>query len=218
MKKQKNYEKEYHLKRHNYLHEDENYYMARAKVAREQYFKDTVKTKEKVLEYGCGLGQNISLINGAVGYDNSKFASNFCNKKGINIIKSIKEIKDGSFDVVLCCEVLEHVEQPLKILKEINSKLKKGGRLILVLPIEKEKQPQPSDFNQHLYSWKPQSITNLLLRVGFYPINYKTLRRTGFRKWLFLSKAGFFRLYLFFTWLSAIIFGSKHMRIISIKK
>lgn len=209
------YEEDYHLNKHNYLHEDEYYYRVRGKVGIEQYFKGIVKIKEKVLEYGCGLGQNIFYVFNATGYDVSKFALEFCKKKGINVTNNLKGLKN--FDVILSCEVLEHVEEPLKVLKEMNSKLRKGGKLILVIPIDKWNEPQPFDNNQHLYNWNFNTITNLLLRAGFYPIDYKTLRRTGFKRLLWLNKISF-NLYLFFTWLLAIFTSSKHMRIISIKK
>lgn len=42
---------------------------------------------------------------------------------------------DGSFDTVLCCEMLEHlVFDPLLVLSEINRILKMGGRLLLTTP------------------------------------------------------------------------------------
>jgi len=211
------YDKKYYLNKHNYLYENSEYYLARARVAKEQYFKGIIKKKEKVLEYGCGFGQNIYLINNATGYDISGFALDFCKKKGISVVGNLKELKEESLDAVLCCEVLEHVEEPLKTLKIINSKLKKEGKLILVLPIEKDKEPEPLDYNQHLYSWNFQSITNLLVRAGFYPIDYKIVRRTGFKKLLWMNKIGF-RFYLFLTKLTAVMSGSKHMRIISIKR
>jgi SAM-dependent methyltransferase len=214
----KKYEKEYHEEKHRYLKDDKRYYLARAMVAREQYFRGIVKRNEEVLEYGCGLGQNIYLINHAVGYDVSSFSMEFCRKKGVLITKHLETLPSREFDVVLCCEVLEHVEEPLKILRVIYSKLRKGGKLILVLPVDKWNRPRIEDNNQHLYNWNFNTITNLLVRVGFYPIDYKIMRRTGFKKFLFLFNLKFFWLYLFFTWLAAIIFGSKHMRIISVKK
>lgn len=43
--------------------------------------------------------------------------------------------KDGEFDVILCCEVLEHLDvDPMFMLAELNRVLKDGGRLILTTP------------------------------------------------------------------------------------
>ncbi|MFA5841405.1 MAG: class I SAM-dependent methyltransferase [Candidatus Paceibacterota bacterium] len=39
--------------------------------------------------------------------------------------------EDGSFDTVICTEVLEHVEDPFALMKEISRILKKGGHAII---------------------------------------------------------------------------------------
>ena len=43
--------------------------------------------------------------------------------------------KDGIFDFVLCCEVLEHMDvDPMFMLEEVNRTTKNGGKLILTTP------------------------------------------------------------------------------------
>ena len=198
------------------MYNNQEYYLARARVSIREFFHN-INQNSKILDYGCGLGQNIYGLDNAIGYDISNFALDFCREKGIKVTSNLNEIDDEGFDVVLCCEVLEHLEEPLKTLKQIYKKLDHYGKLILILPIDKWNKPNIQDINQHLYNWNFNTITNLLVRVGFYPFSYKILRRTGFKKLLPFSRISF-RLYLFFTWLAAIIFGSKHMRIIAVKK
>ena len=181
-----------------------------------EFFK-IINKNSKILEYGCGLGQNIYRLDNVIGYDISNFALDFCRKKGIKVTNNLKETDDGGFDVVLCCDVLEHLEEPLKTLRQIHKKLDYHGKLILILPVEKWNEPNINDINQHLYNWNFNTITNLLVRAGFYPLSYKILRRTGFKKLLPFSKISF-RLYLFLTWLAAIIYSSKHMKIVAVKK
>ena len=41
---------------------------------------------------------------------------------------------DGSFDAVMCLEVLEHVPDPLKVIREFSRLVRKGGRLIVSAP------------------------------------------------------------------------------------
>ncbi len=43
-------------------------------------------------------------------------------------------IADGSFDVVLCTEVFEHIPDPIAALRELARLLKPGGALILTVP------------------------------------------------------------------------------------
>jgi SAM-dependent methyltransferase len=43
-------------------------------------------------------------------------------------------IKDESFDIIVCTEVLEHTLQPFDAIKELHRILKKGGTLLLSTP------------------------------------------------------------------------------------
>ena len=217
---QKKYEENYHLTKHSYLYNDEEYYRMRAKIFVIKYLKHPLNNlrKKSVFEFGCGFGQNIYRIkHNSVGYDISKFALDFCKRKGINVINNLKELKSKKFDIVLSCEVLEHLEQPLKALKQIYLILKKGGKLILTVPRGKLKKLNLKDKNQHLYSWDYQTITNLLLRAGFTPINYEIMRMTGFKKFLPISRISL-KLYLFLLKCSAIFIGSKHIKVVAVKK
>lgn len=44
--------------------------------------------------------------------------------------------KTNSFDIVTCLEMLEHVQDPAMVMKEIKRVLKKGGTAIILLPQE----------------------------------------------------------------------------------
>lgn len=44
-------------------------------------------------------------------------------------------VPDHSFDVILCTEVLEHVPEPIKVLKEISRILRPGGRALITAPL-----------------------------------------------------------------------------------
>ena len=54
----------------------------------------------------------------------------------LDIISDIIDIplEDNSLDVILCVEVIEHVENPLLVFKEFSRLLKKDGKLILTAP------------------------------------------------------------------------------------
>ena len=55
-------------------------------------------------------------------------------------------VLDGSFDVVLCTEVLEHVPAPIDTLREISRILVRGGRLFLTAPLGSGLHQQPFHF------------------------------------------------------------------------
>ncbi|MGD0887500.1 MAG: class I SAM-dependent methyltransferase [Thermodesulfovibrionales bacterium] len=55
-------------------------------------------------------------------------------------------IADGSFDAVLCTQVLEHLNKPLESVKEIYRILKPGGKLYLTAPMAHCEHQTPHDF------------------------------------------------------------------------
>lgn len=71
-----------------------------------------------------------------VGIDTYKAAINYGKKKYKNI-KLVRTdahkipFKENTFEVIVCCEVLEHVEEPEIVIKEMRRILKKNGTLIV---------------------------------------------------------------------------------------
>lgn len=55
-------------------------------------------------------------------------------------------VADASFDVVLCTEVLEHVPEPIVVVREFGRILKAGGRLILTAPLGSGIHQEPFHF------------------------------------------------------------------------
>lgn len=168
--KSNTYEENYHSLFHKKLLTNTEYYLFRAKYADKIYWKYFSNTKNgKFLEFGCGIGQNIFLHrNNSTGIDISDFAIKQCKTKGINAIKDIRKVDSGSIEGVLCCHVLEHLEEPAYYLKHFLRVLKKGGRLVLVLPVSKGEDKRPPDFKAwHLYSWTVSAIWALLHTIGF---------------------------------------------------
>lgn len=57
--------------------------------------------------------------------------------------------EDGSFDGVLCTQVLEHVFNPEEFLREVARVLRPGGTLVLTVPFVWDEHEQPHDFARY---------------------------------------------------------------------
>lgn len=72
-------------------------------------------------------------------------------------------LENESFDTVLSAEVLEHVPDPEKALREIYRVLKPGGKLVISIPHLMYLHNEPNDF----YRYTKYGLRTLLERVGF---------------------------------------------------
>jgi len=88
-------------------------------------------------------------------------------------------VADGEFDAILCTEVLEHVREPIKVVKEMARILKPGGRLMLTAPLGSGIHQEP----YHYYG-------------GYTPYWYQDfLREAGFSQIRVEANAGSFRFF-----------------------
>lgn len=72
-------------------------------------------------------------------------------------------VDDGSFDAVLSTQVLEHVAEPLRVLRELHRVVRSGGRLYLTAPLIGELHEEPYDF----FRYTPYGLRHLLCNAGF---------------------------------------------------
>ncbi len=96
--------------------------------------------KGKVLDIGCGIGDMLSYRKNTVGLDVNPLNVDFCKNRKLNafIMKpNIIPFDDKTFDSVLLDNVLEHIESPLLLFKEIRRVLKPDGLILIGVPGEK---------------------------------------------------------------------------------
>ena len=134
------------------------------------FFQKYITPEMSVLEFGSGGGFLLKELNvrEKMGIDINDAAREFARTIGINSVKTISEVSDGWADVIISTSVLEHVENPLGVLRELRPKLKPHGRIIFHVPNEScETEYIPNNIDRHLYTWNCLNLGNLFQAAGY---------------------------------------------------
>jgi len=169
-----------------------------------------INENDTVIEIGCGVGDILSRLDKGIltGMDISQYILDIAKKK----YKSIKfingnaenlpvEISQNKYDKIICSEVLEHVENPVNVLKEIKKISKDNSIIVISIPNEKlinqikkvlqkirifnfffPNISKKMDDEWHLHSFDLKKIKNLLFndykikKIKGIPYNFIPLR------------------------------------------
>ncbi|MBN1162587.1 class I SAM-dependent methyltransferase [Patescibacteria group bacterium] len=147
-------------------------------------FKD-----KKVLDIGFGSGDYLKKMYkdgwDCYGVDTSKYAYENLNKSHpefhlVNKDLLESKFKSDYFDHVHMSAVLEHISQPLEVLKEVKRVLKKGGTIFIMVPnfdglyylLNRRKAEYLVP--QHLLFFNKKTLKYILKIVGFSDVKVKT--------------------------------------------
>jgi hypothetical protein len=86
-------------------------------------------------------------------------------RKSVSAIASPNDwgLEEGAYDIALCTEVLEHIQDPAAFLIHISCCLRPGGRLVLTVPFAARWHFIPYDY----WRFTPSGLHLLLTEAGF---------------------------------------------------
>jgi len=148
-----------------------------------------IKNDMRILDYGCGSGFIVGQLQArgydACGTDISREAVEYGTSQGIKNLYPTNGVEvdfsDGSFDLILAMDVVEHINEDNLVIKEFERLLKPNGRLIITVPAYQWMWGVQDEVSHHFRRYSMSSMAKLL---SFFP-NLSVLRKTYFNTFLF---------------------------------
>lgn len=140
----------------------------------------------RLLDFGCGFGSFIESCSrfGFEGFGVDRSAERR-SKASINIANSLDELS-GAFHAITLFEVLEHLDAPIDILKQLAPLVLPGGVLVLETPdceglvdIKTERDFRLADPLEHINCFTHDTLKSIAERAGFMHIKKPTAFATS---------------------------------------
>lgn len=127
--------------------------------------------EDSILEVGCGFGKTLSIISKGtsakiLGTDISETAvtkgAQYYSHLGIDFIWGDfeKSFYVEQFNLVICSQTLEHVDNPIVMIKNLKKAVKKGGCLFITVPWPKSNLD--NGVKNHYWRFYPEDFYGLL--------------------------------------------------------
>lgn len=132
--------------RENALIEDEHWwFVGRRRIidaAIQRFLSEAAPPSFQVLEVGCGSGGNsptFARFGQLLAVEPEPMAAEIAQKRGgvevvIDSLPDLAVIGDGRFDLILLCDVLEHVDREQESIRRLTQLLRPGGILVVTVP------------------------------------------------------------------------------------
>lgn len=128
----------------------------------------------RILDVGCGTGANLLMLSKygeAEGVDVSEDALAFCRERGLDQVRlgAGEELpyEDGTFDLVTAFDVVEHMDDDLAGLSEMQRVLRPGGHVLLFVPTFMFLWGLQDDVSNHRRRYRLPQLRSVLEQAGF---------------------------------------------------
>ncbi len=173
--------------------EDSHWWFVGRRAILEEFLRQIIQNPKskiqnpKILDVGCGTGANLEMLANfgeAEGVDVSDDALEFCKLKGLKAHKGLAEklpFEDESFDLVTALDVVEHLDDDVAGLREMNRVLKKDGSALIFVPAFMWLWGVQDDISNHRIRYTKKQIVERLKLAGF------EIERATYANWTFFA-------------------------------
>ena len=155
----------------------------------------TQKNSKDVLEFGAGIGTLANLWEQSTGTKPECLEIDpkqrlIIEERGFRCYNCLNSI-EKKFDVIYTSNVLEHIEDDLLTLKQLNSKIKNGGSLIIYVPAFQFLYSELDEKVGHYRRYEKQDLFMKLNKAGFRVNKSNFSDSIGFFAWLYIKIKGY---------------------------
>lgn len=168
---------EKHLyKEHFDLQEKHWWFVSKKKIILD-YVKEILNNKQnpRILDAGCGPGlmlNDLSKFGKLSAMDFSNDAIEFCKSK---VPCDLKQgwfpdnvpFENNKFDLIVCLDVIEHIDDDKNSVKALHNLLVSGGRMIITVPALMSLWSKWDEVNEHKRRYNKQEFESVLLANKF---------------------------------------------------
>lgn len=127
----------------------------------------------RLLDAGCGTGgtmQRVADLGEIHGCDYSEYALQFCRQRGFTLLSAASVMAlpylDTCCDVVISCDVLEHLTDDVVAIREMLRLLRPGGVLILTVPAHQFLWSEHDEALRHQRRYSARELRRQLEEAG----------------------------------------------------
>jgi len=130
----------------------------------------------RVLDAGCGTGRNLvefGVLGRVTGVEPSESAVEYCRRhRALEVVHAAVEalpFDDSSFDVVMALDVLEHVTEDTRALRELRRVTRPGGMLLATVPAYRLLWSQHDESHHHQRRYTRPLLISRARSAGWQP-------------------------------------------------
>lgn len=156
--------------------EDEYWWFAGRRDLALTLIHDWIATREspRILDIGCGTGataRDLRRYGEVTACDLALLPLQYCRRRGLDelVVGDVLRLpfRDGSFDLAVALDLLEHVGDDIGAVRELHRVLKPGGRLVITVPAYQALWSNHDLALKHVRRYTARELRGRLLRAGF---------------------------------------------------
>jgi ubiquinone/menaquinone biosynthesis C-methylase UbiE len=157
------------------------WFVGRRKLFARELTRACLNSNSRVLDVGTGTGANLRMLRdlhagNVIGLDSNDLAIDYCRSKALGTVRRgdicALPFADAAFDFVIATDVIEHVDDDSRALREVARVLRAGGRALIAVPAFQSLWGLQDVVAQHKRRYRLRPLLARMRSAGLVPRRY----------------------------------------------